>query len=247
MPSSVRWRRDDEKDEVDLLGNSAILTPDLLSALEGTLPRALRGYNWKLAYSLQDHGANIGTFFARTQHESPTMLVVETGTGEVLGGFASTRWKPSNYEYYGTGECFLFSVASRCDDLTERFGGPSRVPVVRPLGGQAEIDLPTTRGSVVDVVKTEKSDIAVNKYPWSGANGYFMWCTEASIAMGGGGGAWGLYLDDDFSRGTTGRSDTYDNPPLCSTPDFDIVNLECWAFCPLGGKDDLKSRLRRFA
>ena len=48
--------------------------------------------------------------------------------------------------------------------------------------------------------------------------------------MGGGGGGFGLFLDDAFSRGSTADSETYGNPPLCATPEFDVLNVECWGF-----------------
>ena len=70
----------------------------------------------------------------------------------------------------------------------------------------------------------------VSCFPWTGANNYFMMCSESSIAMGGGGGSFGFFLDDDFSRGSSGPSETYGNPPLAASSEFDVVNFECWGF-----------------
>ncbi|KAH8049312.1 hypothetical protein JL720_15619 [Aureococcus anophagefferens] len=118
----------------------------------------LLGYNWRQLYSLQQHGANAGTFYARVQFESRTLVVAETSAGEILGGYTS---------------------------------------------GLA---------------------------PGASANNYFMMCSESSIAMGGGGGSFGFFLDDDFSRGSSGPSETYGNPPLAASSEFDVVNFECWGF-----------------
>lgn len=227
----------DESPPISLLGGeSAILrTKEVVARLEETLPETLRGYNWKLLYSLEQHGANLGTFYARTQFDVQTLLVVQTSKGDVLGGFATAPWKPSKSEYYGTGESFLFSVSSRDEeDLTETFGGPDHLPVVRAIENfdEGERKIATTNGTVVAAsskLRQKGSSHSVAKYEWSGANVYFQCCTETSIAMGGGG-AFGLYVEDDFSRGSTGQSETFSNDPLSSHPDFEVVNLECWGF-----------------
>ena len=42
-------------------------------------------------------------------------------------------------------------------------------------------------------------------------------CTgTACIGMGGGGGTYGLWLDEHLDRGSSGRCETFDNPVLCS-------------------------------
>ena len=67
------------------------------------------------------------------------------------------------------------------------------------------------------------------KYGWSGNNEYIMHSTDSSIAFGGGGG-FGLFLGADFTKGSTSRCDTFDNPPLCDGELFDCVSLEVWGF-----------------
>lgn len=100
----------------------------------------------------------------------------------------------------------------------------------------------SVRGAVVDVVRSEDPETMFTKprlqtYPWTGENSYFMMCTDHSVAMGGGG-EWGLFLDDHFARGATGRSDTYGNKPLCQQTEFDIVNLEVWGFTTAATLED---------
>ena len=62
-------------------------------------------------------------------------------------------------------------------------------------------------------------------YPWSGANAHFQLAYHDSIAMGGGG-HFGLWLDEAFEYGSSGRSDTYDNAPLGSDESFRIIRVE---------------------
>jgi hypothetical protein len=70
----------------------------------------------------------------------------------------------------------------------------------------------------------------VDAYGWTGANTYFLVCAEDSVSMGGGGGGFGLFVEKDFSRGSTQPSDTYGNPCLCPHPEFEVLNFEAWGF-----------------
>ena len=70
----------------------------------------------------------------------------------------------------------------------------------------------------------------VRYFPWTASNNLVMMATDTYIALGGGGGSFGLYLDDDFSRGTTGACETYANAPLCSQEDFEVSTIELWGF-----------------
>ena len=243
-----------------LLSPSDILTAEHVAAAEAKLPGTLRGYNWKLLYSLQAHGANAGTFYARVQFEAKTLVVAQTTKGEVLGGYTNSVWRPG-HEYYGTGESFLFRVREGAGSavtkgpITVRHGEirpfeEGDMPTVRafrrpeswPDVGDGEPELTHTpegekifraRGHVVDIVPDPAEDEkapTVEAYAWTGANTYFMMCSETSIAMGGGGGSFGFFVDDDFSRGSSGPSETYGNPRLAETEEFEVLNFECWGF-----------------
>jgi len=67
-------------------------------------------------------------------------------------------------------------------------------------------------------------------YPWTGANQLVMHATDDHVALGGGGGAFGLFLDDDFMGGATGACETFDNAPLCSQEQFECATVELWGF-----------------
>lgn len=71
-------------------------------------------------------------------------------------------------------------------------------------------------------------------YKWSGANRYIQLCdaTKRTLAFGGGGveGDFGLCVEDDFRRGTTGPCSTFENDALCGEGYFDILDLEVWGF-----------------
>lgn len=60
----------------------------------------------------------------------------------------------------------------------------------------------------------------------------FMSATDCSFAVGGGGSGFGIYIDENLSRGETHRCDTFENDPLTdSDPYFDVKVIEIIAFC----------------
>ncbi|KAF1330188.1 Phosphatidylinositol4phosphate5kinase, partial [Globisporangium splendens] len=88
----------------------------LVPKLETCLPMRFRGYDWKLQYSLAQHGSSLHTLLHHVCNVSPTLVVVETTRGEIFGGFVATPWKQST-SYYGIGESFVFT----CYPHFERF------------------------------------------------------------------------------------------------------------------------------
>ncbi|KAL0590128.1 hypothetical protein ABG067_001768 [Albugo candida] len=91
----------------ELLAN-AKYRHSLLPRLEHCLPYRFRGYNWQLLYSTARHGSSLHTLLARVAKISPTILIIKTVQGDVLGGFAPTSWETFN-AYYGIGESFVFT------------------------------------------------------------------------------------------------------------------------------------------
>lgn len=69
-------------------------------------------------------------------------------------------------------------------------------------------------------------------FKWSGSNRYVQYIDAASkmVALGGGGGSFGLCVERDFQVGSTDRCSTFNNEPLCSTTNFEIVDVECYGF-----------------
>ncbi|KAJ3695810.1 hypothetical protein LUZ60_001187 [Juncus effusus] len=66
-------------------------------------------------------------------------------------------------------------------------------------------------------------------YPPTGSNHYFTLCATDSLALGGGG-HFALYLDGDLLTGSSSRSDTFNNPCLASSEDFEVKEVELWGF-----------------
>ncbi|GES89619.1 TLD-domain-containing protein [Rhizophagus clarus] len=63
----------------------------------------------------------------------------------------------------------------------------------------------------------------VKFYKWTGRNEYMILSEHDYLAIGGGDGRTGLWVDSDLERGSSVRCDTFDNEVLSSTPDFDCM------------------------
>ncbi|ETV84287.1 hypothetical protein H257_03539 [Aphanomyces astaci] len=92
---------------MDILPDPVIFK-SLVPKLEACLPPQYRGYDWAVAYSLAQHGASLDTLYRKVYHRRASLVVVETGDGDIFGAFAASPWAVSN-SFYGTGECFVFT------------------------------------------------------------------------------------------------------------------------------------------
>lgn len=167
--------------------------------LETCLPTRFRGYDWKLLYSLAQHGSSLHTLLCNVRDKSPTLILVETTRGEVFGGFVAVPWKQST-SYYGIGESFVFA----CHPKFERF--------------------PWSRRNAMFMLSTDRSIGMGGGYVFFlFLNLGVAFCSslsfsESNIAISlltfkSGGFAW--FLNSDLSRGSSAQSDTFMNRYVC--------------------------------
>jgi len=74
-------------------------------------------------------------------------------------------------------------------------------------------------------VFTLRPKLAVFK--WTGKNPFYILSAEDSLAMGGGG-TFALWLDADFSNGSSMECSTFRNACLASQEQFTCLRLECF-------------------
>lgn len=70
-------------------------------------------------------------------------------------------------------------------------------------------------------------------YPWNCKNSYFQHCDDCGLAMGGGNGGHAFFLAEDLRHGVSGPTETFGNPILASMEEFNVKDLEVWAFAEI--------------
>jgi hypothetical protein len=88
-------------------GCSKILSPKMTILLQAYLPVLVQYEPWTLLYSLYDHGSDFTTFYNNVEAYQKSLIVVQTDSGDVFGGYASSEWK-INHNYTGNGQSFLY-------------------------------------------------------------------------------------------------------------------------------------------
>jgi len=170
------------------------------------LPETITYCRWRRLYSLGRDGDSFDGCLRIIGTSKRTLMVVRTTKGDVFGGYADAPWH------------------SRHDSSTAKFYGSASSCLY-------SFSSTKTRNS------SSPLSSPINVYRWTGKNRYIQVCDVSNkmLAFGGGGdkGAFGLCLQEDFERGTTGHCETFDNDPLCSSNErtfFDIVDVEFWEF-----------------
>lgn len=205
--------------DADLQDYPRILSEEVMKEIQKALPASVSVMSWTRAYCLARDGDHFQTMLRMCSAYRHTLVVVQTTLGDILGGFADAPWEIQQGQaqgfdrrrsFYGSGRAFLF--ASNPSSLTQ--------------------DDANDEGSF-----SAKPVKPIHIYRWTGENNYCQVCDDRDeqIAMGGGG-SFGFILQDYFTRGSTGRCTTFDNPPLAKGPKsetyitFEILNLEVYGF-----------------
>lgn len=162
---------------------SDLLTSQQIEKLAKHLPPRTIGYPWTLAFGTAKHGMSIKSLYRAMQGlDTPVLMVVRDGDGQVFGALASEPFKVSD-AFYGTGETFLFTFSPEFE-----------------------------------------------VFKWTGDNMFFLKGDSDSLAFGGGGGEFALWLDGDLYHGRSNPCKTFGNPRLSMKEDFVLQDIEIWAF-----------------
>mmetsp|Transcript_42110 Transcript_42110/g.82584 ORF Transcript_42110/g.82584 Transcript_42110/m.82584 type:complete len:372 (-) Transcript_42110:11-1126(-) len=194
----------------------------------GALPEHLVGMKWKTIFSTERDGTSFHTFMKNVVGCSSTIIVGQSTTREILGGFVDSPWvkkkkKCNGFEahesgFYGNGQAFLFEIVNR-KYLHSKLDETGR---------------PCCDSNSITACKSNSA--SVNIFPWTGANPFIQLCDPqlCRIAMGGGDGEFGLCFDDSFQIGSSGACDTFGNwRPLVASEDtngsfFELINVEVY-------------------
>ncbi|CAB9519231.1 Oxidation resistance protein 1 [Seminavis robusta] len=177
------------------------------------VPECLHMNAWERVYSIGRDGDSFRTLLDKCAPYRQSILVVQTTSGYLLGGFVSDAWQEQDgyhqrHSYYGNGVSFLFASH------------------------------PATTGGVTSNNNNhdDNEDKPLTIYPWTGSNDFCQICDrEKSVIAMGGAGAFGFILEDDFFRGSTDTCGTFGNPPLTLDKDgiFTVAAMEIYGLVPL--------------
>jgi len=93
-----------------LIGKSLLINEANFKKIRQALPMRFRDKNWYCLFSTSVHGTSLATFHSRLENSGPTVMLIEDSNGYTFGGYASDEWVNHDNEFFGTGECFVFSV-----------------------------------------------------------------------------------------------------------------------------------------
>ncbi|XP_020090772.1 oxidation resistance protein 1 [Ananas comosus] len=115
------------------------------------------------------------------------------------------------------------------------------------FGGLVEVPLQPTnkkkyQGTNNCFVFTDRPSFPVIYRP-TGSNHYFTLCSTDFLAFGGGG-HFALYLDGDLINGSSSTSDTFDNPCLAHSQEFEVKEVELWGFVYASKYDEMVTMCR---
>ncbi|KAI9482686.1 MAG: TLD-domain-containing protein [Benjaminiella poitrasii] len=68
----------------------------------------------------------------------------------------------------------------------------------------------------------------IKVFPWTGKNDYMILSDSEFIAIGGGDGTFGLWLNSELEKGYSNTCPTYNNEILSIKPEFQCLELEAW-------------------
>ena len=69
-------------------------------------------------------------------------------------------------------------------------------------------------------------------FPATGENSMIQYCDKGGFGMGGGvmDGRFGLFIESDFWRGSSIRTECFENEILSGQETFNIIDMEVWGF-----------------
>ena len=180
-----------------------------------------------MAYSSDNDGFSLTTFYSKSEIYEPTVLVIKTVGGEIFGAYCSTSWAERNAKddkgarqvYFGTGESFLFS-----------FSLPNQSSNGHGQNGSEET---SGNGKKYAWIFAEGSSSAENLSKQERHARELFLCGQHDMISIGGGNGNGIYLDSTLNYGKTDKCLTFDNPPLCKEKDFQIAAIEVFGLSKL--------------
>ncbi|KAF2360707.1 TLDc domain [Trinorchestia longiramus] len=165
------------------------------------LPVRMTMHQPSLLYTTEEHGSSLTTFYQRVENHEPTILLVRTTCDHVFGAYCSVAWNNRNKrDEFGNKQTYYGT-------------GETFLFSLRPVPAKHQW-----------VGITQQHQNAALSHVKHSAE-LFMHGDDDMITIGGGEGQ-GIFLDNELQFGKTETCQTFDNPPLCPTGNFEIKVVE---------------------
>ncbi|KAI0381127.1 TLD-domain-containing protein [Hypomontagnella monticulosa] len=186
------------------------------------------------------------------------VLVVRDGKEGTFGAYLTEAPHPAP-SYYGTGECFLWraslhaplppppsadttNINFRSTTIASPTSDSFSIPRDdhKPASSQQATLAPGPTDPTTNKLAPGSTNgnghqpaaqsIRFQNFAYTGANDYCIFCETKFLSIGGGGGGtYGLWLNDGLSRGHSAPCDTFLNRPLSDEGEkFDVLGVELW-------------------
>ena len=103
---------DDFDDELEMVGDSVVLTRDDCLALNLRLPPRLVGSPWRLVFSTDRDGFSLKSVYRKMEQlekDAPALIAIRDTDDCCFGALVSHNLRVTE-KFYGTGESFLFRI-----------------------------------------------------------------------------------------------------------------------------------------
>ncbi|KAI2469169.1 TLD-domain-containing protein [Annulohypoxylon bovei var. microspora] len=236
----------------DTEADERLLARGVAEEIRTFLPERLKiAEDWRLVYSLYQDGSSLATLYKLCEEYRGRrvgfVLVVRDGKDGTFGAYLTEAPHPAP-SYYGTGECFLWRASlhaplppppsadtSNINFRTTTIASPTTFSIpsndTRSASQQQQtLALGPTDPGTNKLAQPSTQSIRFQNFAYTGANDYCIFCETKFLSVGGGGGGtYGLWLNDGLSRGHSAPCDTFSNQPLSDEGEkFDVLGVELW-------------------
>jgi hypothetical protein len=97
-------------------GKSSIMNDTQIMIIARLLPPLYRLREWTKAYSIDEDGISLQTFYKNAKGYANNILFIEDGNGFKFGAYLCEEWTAQKY-FYGTGESYLFTFRDTEEDV----------------------------------------------------------------------------------------------------------------------------------
>ncbi|KAI5859925.1 TLD-domain-containing protein [Durotheca rogersii] len=237
----------------DTDSDERLLTRGLAEQIRTFLPERLKiADSWHLVYSLYQDGSSLATLYKLCEEYRGRrvgfVLVVRDGKDATFGAYLTEAPHPAP-SYFGTGECFLWRASlhpplppppsadtTNINYRTATIASPAAdslppPPATQPPGHHlAPGAMDPGTGKLAPPQSVPAHSIRFQNFAYTGANDYCIFCETKFLSVGGGGGGrYGLWLNDSLSLGHSAPCDTFLNQSLSDEGEkFDVFGVELW-------------------